>query len=655
MMKKIAVVLAVVLSVILLQSAGFCGIAPDPITLATGARSLGMGRASVGLADDINSIYTNPAGLAEINRWQITSMSGQLLQEYNYLSFSGVYPIPKVGNFGLGIVNSTISGAYPTRPIADSDPSDMVYEIDPTLSTINYFNNVFLLSYGGITDNLLATSFIKPLTQKAPWLNNLSNIDYGLNFKIFSAGLSGGGLSGASGTGIELDAGIKGKTPLKWLNYGAAFQNLLPASLGGKLSFQGSNYTDGFPHVLKLGIAANVLGDENAFRSFRNQNVTILLDAIMEPTRSKVPMLFKLGAEWKPIDLLAIRAGIDEAQVGGSVANNLSAGLGVYFQGFRFDYAYHLFEGAYGIDNHFFSLSYGIFPPVKNVQKEYIKLTNPLETTITQNAQVTFAGICDVEIGSAKVKDTWLKLSGKGTFEADVPQSIGKNTVWVQGFDKKGSLLESKRRRILRLVSYPDVTPGYWVFEQTNDIGTLGIITGYPDGKFKPEGNITRAELTALLVRTRLGSQTAQPVTKSQFKDVAVTHWASSFIDFAVKSGIVLGYPDKTFRPSANITRAEGLAMIARFGGVTEEAYTPIFRDISSGHWASKIIAGSFRDGLLQFLRGKPFEANKKLTRAEAVEILFRTRPVKTLVGDLMNFDKGYGTEAPKIIATPVK
>ncbi|HTY12576.1 MAG TPA: S-layer homology domain-containing protein, partial [Candidatus Omnitrophota bacterium] len=206
-----------------------------------------------------------------------------------------------------------------------------------------------------------------------------------------------------------------------------------------------------------------------------------------------------------------------------------------------------------------------------------------------------------------------------------------------------------------RLVSYPDVTAGYWTFEQINDIGTLGIITGYPDGKFKPEGNITRAELSALLVRTKLGTQTAPAVTKPQFKDVAVTHWASTFVDYAVKSNIVLGYPDKTFRPSANITRAEGLAMIARFGGVTEEAYTPIFRDINAKHWAAKIVAGSFRDGLLQFLRGKPFEPNKKLTRAEAVEILFRTSPVKVMVNDLMNFDKGYGTEAPKIEATPVK
>lgn len=144
---------------------GFCGVTPDPISLSTGARCLAMGRAFVGLSDDLTSIYTNPAGLSPIDRWQVTSMQGKLFDEYNYLTFSGIYPVPNIGNFGLGIINSTINGAYPTRPIADSDPSDLVYEIDPTLTTINYFNNVFLLSYGAKSDNILNLSFMKSLTQ----------------------------------------------------------------------------------------------------------------------------------------------------------------------------------------------------------------------------------------------------------------------------------------------------------------------------------------------------------------------------------------------------------------------------------------------------------------------------------------------------------
>jgi len=610
---------------------------------------MGMGKAGVGLADDLNSLYFNPAGIARINRWQLTSLQGKLLDEFNYLSLSGIYPIPKYGNFGIGIVNSTIGGAFPTRQIAGVDPNEIVYEIDPTLSTINYYNNVFLLSYGSSAETVLSLPYVTAVSSKLPaWASWVRKLDFGLNFKIFSAGLSGGGLSQASGTGMELDFGILGSTPYNWLNYGATLQNLLPAALGGKITFQ-NKYEDSFPALMKLGVAANVLGPEKSLRSYGNHKVVALLDANLEPTRlSKVPTLFNLGVEWQPIDMLAIRTGIDQAMVGSSVANNLTAGIGVYYNGFRFDYGYHQYSGAFGIDNHFFSLSYGLFPKIEVKKKEYISILSPLETLITYKPQINFSGkVLLPDVGSAKIKQTWLNLSKEGSFEAAVPQSIGKNTIWMQAYDKKGSLVESKRRRILRLGNYPDVPSTYWTYEQINHIGTMGIIKGYPDGTFRPDGNITRAELSTLLVRTKLEGKLPQPSKTAIFKDVLVSHWASSYIAFASNAGIVLGYPDKTFKPSANITRAEGLAMIARFGGITEEAYASVFRDISATYWAAKIITSSQKAGLLQFLRGKPFEPSKPLTRAEAVEILYRTKPIKLLIDDLLNFDKGYETLAP--------
>lgn len=621
---------------------GFCGVAPDPVKMSVGARCMGMGKAGVGWADDLNSLYFNPAGISRINRWQITSLQGKLLEDFNYLSLSGVYPTPKYGNFGIGIVNSTIGGAFPTRTIAGVDPNEIVYEIDPTLNTINYYNNVFLLSYGGSAEKVLSLPYINQVSSRLPsWINK---IDFGLNFKIFSAGLSGGGLSQASGTGMEMDFGILGSTPYNWLNYGATLQNLLPASLGGKIVFQ-NKYEDSFPALLKIGAAANILGDEKALRSFNRQKVTLLLDSDIEPTRaSNVPILFKLGAEWQPMDLLAVRAGIDQAMAGGSIANNLTAGIGIYYNGFRFDYGYHQYAGAFGIDNHFFSLTYGLFPAVE-AKKEYITLFAPLETLITYKPQVNFSGKVHPDIGSAKIKETWLSLSKDGSFEAAVPQAIGKNTVWIKAYDKKGNLLETKHRRILRLINYPDVPSIYWTYEQTNYIGTLGIIKGYPDGTFRPDGNITRAELSTLLVRTKLQGKLPEPARTPIFKDVPVSHWASSYVNFASSTRIVMGYPDKTFKPSSNITRSEGLAMIARFGGITEEVYASVFRDIPASHWAAKIITASQKAGLLQFLRGKPFEPNRPLTRAEAVEILYRTKPIKTLTDDLLNFDKGYETQ----------
>ena len=108
----------------------------------------------------------------------------------------------------------------------------------------------------------------------------------------------------------------------------------------------------------------------------------------------------------------------------------------------------------------------------------------------------------------------------------------------------------------------------------------------------------------------------------------------------AARSGVVKGYPDGTFRPGEKVTRAEGLAMIARFGGVKETTFNEEFSDINTRHWAATVIAGAYAEGMLVFLKGQKFDPNRFLTRAEAVEILYRSKPVSTLVDNLLDFDK---------------
>jgi len=193
------------------------------------------------------------------------------------------------------------------------------------------------------------------------------------------------------------------------------------------------------------------------------------------------------------------------------------------------------------------------------------------------------------------------------------------------------------------LITYPDVAKDYWASEQISYIGTLGIINGYPDGRFKPNGSITRAELAALLIRTKMGGDKKVPAATSQvFADVPLSHWAAKYVNLAAKLGIVKGYPDGTFKPSSKVTRAEGLAMIARFGGVKQILYTDIFIDVKRTHWASPIIAGAYQEGMLIYFKDKPFAPSQKLTRAESVEMLYRSKPVTILITDLLDFEKGY-------------
>ena len=632
-MKKSFLILLIVVffaRIVLAQSA------PDPIRISTGARPLAMGKAFVGLADDVSSIFLNPAGLANPQRWQVTSMSGKLLEEFNYLSLSGLYPT-NYGNFGLAYVGSSIGGALPTTIEAGSDPDDPIYTVDLTQDPMSYYNNLLLLSYGNKLEPILNLPGLSLIGNRFP---GLKGTNIGLNFKLFSVNLTGDGITQGSASGTEIDFGIQGK-PLKWLGLGANVQNLLPFAMGGKLTYA-SGWEESYPAVLKLGVAVDVIGPKDALRKLGNHKIKLLVDLDYEVSRSEqIPTLLHFGLEWKPLDLIGIRAGIDQEMVGiGQVANNMTGGVGIYYGDFRFDYAYHQFAGAPGVDNHFFSLSYGI-TPIKAIEDRMV--TKP-DKVITTETVVLVEGLAvDTQIAEVKINGIKVKLNPRGEFKTNVSLNVGKNAILVEGFNRGGKLIEADKLRVLRLITYPDVLKDYWAYQQINYVGSLGIIKGYPDGKFKPEGSITRAELSTLLMRTKMGGDQNVPTAESKvFKDVPLTHWAAKYVNLAAKDAIVKGYPDGTFRPSGKVTRAEGLAMIARFGGVKQTPYTGEFIDVKVAHWAAPIIAGAYKEGMLIFLKAMPFDPGRALTRAEAVEMLYRSKPVTILITDLLDFEKGY-------------
>lgn len=155
----------------------------------------------------------------------------------------------------------------------------------------------------------------------------------------------------------------------------------------------------------------------------------------------------------------------------------------------------------------------------------------------------------------------------------------------------------------------------------------FAYIIGYPDGMVHPEGTITRAEVATIFfrmltdeVRNEYWSQ-ANP-----YSDVAITDWYNNAISTLTNLGVITGYPDGTFLPNGNITRAEFATMAVRFFIITEE-YTwdeDAFSDIA-GHWANEYINLAY---LLEIVNGYPdgtFLPQNAITRAEAVTIVNNT------------------------------
>jgi len=320
-------------------------VAPDTTRLAVGGRVLAMGKAFVGLADDLPSIYTNPAGLANLKQWALSSMSGTFMEDFSYLNVSGAYPT-KYGVLGFGYANAGIAGGYATKIKSGAGTPNPVYEIDYSQPTIGYLNDVMIVSYA----NLLPVPRL-PFELLA-----------GASLKFISSKLSGDGITNGTASGNELDLGFLAK-PAPWLSLGSTVQNLLPASLGGKITYASGHY-ESYPAIWENGLAISLLGDDAALKSFRSQTLKLLLDFDYHPSRGNLPLTYHTGLEWQPMNMLYLRAGIDQDVAGDgtgqslSAISNFTAGVGLFISNVKFDYAYHQFAGIPGVTNNFFSLSY---------------------------------------------------------------------------------------------------------------------------------------------------------------------------------------------------------------------------------------------------------------------------------------------------------
>ncbi|MGB9666358.1 MAG: substrate-binding domain-containing protein [Candidatus Cryosericum sp.] len=144
-----------------------------------------------------------------------------------------------------------------------------------------------------------------------------------------------------------------------------------------------------------------------------------------------------------------------------------------------------------------------------------------------------------------------------------------------------------------------------------------GFMKGYPDGTFRPNAPITRAEFVVALARSA-GLDPVQSPAKT-FKDLPIVNWAAPLVYAAVAKGWISGYPDGTFHPTASITREESMAVVAqRMGFEIRGMATHVILDKVAGadglsEWARTAAAACVQEGMVQDVT-KPGSA---ITRAQ--------------------------------------
>lgn len=184
------------------------------------------------------------------------------------------------------------------------------------------------------------------------------------------------------------------------------------------------------------------------------------------------------------------------------------------------------------------------------------------------------------------------------------------------------------------VIEFTDITEEF-TYAQTaiNELAKKGIINGMGGGLYAPEGSLTRAQISKIMVES-LGYQKAE--YKGGFSDVDASDWFAGYVQAAVDSGIFIGYPGGTFNPDQVISRQE-MALVAARGAIDLELVTPEIIDNSvmanSAYmdresvpvWAANEVAWLEAQGVFTEIAVENFEPVKVVNRAEAAVIVYNT------------------------------
>ncbi|MCD9025287.1 S-layer homology domain-containing protein [Cohnella silvisoli] len=172
-------------------------------------------------------------------------------------------------------------------------------------------------------------------------------------------------------------------------------------------------------------------------------------------------------------------------------------------------------------------------------------------------------------------------------------------------------------------INFSDIA-GHWAEANIKQAVNAGIVTGYADGTFKPGKTVTRAEFAVMLVNALKPKEEGADLA---FADAAkIASWAQRAVKQAIQAGIIKGYKDGSFRPDAQITRAEMAAMIANALDLTIQSNTEtgFADDKDIPVWAKGAVAAVKELGLVQGKGAGKFAPNGVTTRAEAVTVILK-------------------------------
>lgn len=194
-------------------------------------------------------------------------------------------------------------------------------------------------------------------------------------------------------------------------------------------------------------------------------------------------------------------------------------------------------------------------------------------------------------------------------------------------------------------VAFKDVPTGYWAKSYIEALASKNIIAGFPDGSFKPNDPVTRAQFATIINKalTPAGKRAA-----IEFKDVQSNFWAYAAIQSAYKGQFVTGYPDGTFKPQQQIQRVQALVALANGLGLTTDNQNVLsfYTDAAQipKYATASIAAATSRQIVINYPTVKQLNPNGQATRAEVAAFVYQA---------LVNAGRAPAFTSPYVVRVP--
>ncbi|OEH92132.1 S-layer homology domain-containing protein [Bacillus solimangrovi] len=198
---------------------------------------------------------------------------------------------------------------------------------------------------------------------------------------------------------------------------------------------------------------------------------------------------------------------------------------------------------------------------------------------------------------------------------------------------------------------FSDVKDNTWYTEAIEYLVDKEVISGYPGGTFKPNGSLTRAEAAKVMALTLGLDHEGAP--DANFPDVKRGEWFAPYVSVLVNEGIISGFPDGTFKPHQTLTRAQMAKMMAVAYGIGEDSSVDLdFVDLGNSQWAKGYIGALVEADIVQGLDATHYGPTQEVTRAQAAQFVYKTEVVSDVLAPKLEVSKLRFKDSETLIVT---